>query len=176
MRKKNKLKQPEYFGDATSNTTGHILCVAITVLLSLIVLIMVMSFEIPEFRLPEEIPCIFQIQDVNSEFPKYESIIKLKNVGDESYENDMLRCNIYINNEPSGCVIKTMNGHKFINTVHFGVQTISKGGCKDKYWYPKQIIDLDLSNSKIKKGDDVRVDIIWKPENRVISTDEYHVY
>jgi len=169
------LIRPEYSGDGTSNNIGNIFCVAITVILAALLAVMLMNFGIPEFHIPEEVPCIFKIQNVVSKSPKYESLLYLKNIGDQPYENDELKCEIYINDKPSGCVIETMNGYKFIFTQHNGVKTLSKGGCKDKYWYPRQIIKLDLSNSKIKKGDTIKVNIIWKPEKKILSTDEYYV-
>lgn len=143
---------------------------------------MVMDFEFPEFELPEiwekdlpeEIPCLFEIAGVKSDSPKYESEVVLRSICDESYENDLLSCKIYINGEPSGCIIETLNGYKFPTTVHLRVKTISRQGVKNKYWNPREQIKLNLRDSLIKNGDTIKVDIIWKPDDKVISTDEYY--
>ena len=47
-------------------------------------------------------------------------------------------------------------------------------GCKNTYWNPREKVKLDLHDSKIKHGYKIKVDIVWKPENKVISTDEYY--
>lgn len=137
-------------------------------------LLMLMDFEIPSYRPPKEIPTIFEIQLIISKSPDFDSRIVLKNIGTESYENDLLSCNIYVNDKVlSNCVIETMKGHDFISTHHYGVQTISSMGCKGNFWNPREKLTLDLKDSTIKNGDNVKVEIIWKPTGSIISSDEY---
>jgi hypothetical protein len=46
-------------------------------------------------------------------------------------------------------------------------------GCSNSLWSPSEKLALDLSDSTIKSGDLVRVDVIWKPTGKTISTDEF---
>jgi flagellin-like protein len=161
--------------DGSSNTIGTILLVVITVILAALLALILLSYQFPELTGPKEIPTIFEIQTILSEKPDYDSRIVLKNIGDCSYENDYLLCRIYINNKMSGCVIKTMNGHDFISTHHYGVQTIGGMGCSDIAWNPSEKLAIDLSDSTIREGDHVRVDVIWAPTGTTISTDEYYM-
>lgn len=169
------MNQPEYSADGTSSTIGIIFLVAITVILAALISVIFLDIGFPEFQLPEETPTIFEIQVILIETPDYDSRIVLKNVGDHAYENDLLSCSIYINDELSGCVIETLNGHNFISSHHYVVQTIGGMGCSGTYWRPSEKLPIDLSDNTINKDDRVRVDITWKPNATVISTDEYFV-
>lgn len=175
LSKNELLRRGAISGDASSNTIGNIFCVAITIILAALLALMLMNFGFPEFKLPEETPTIFEIQIILIETPDYDSRIVLKNIGDGSYENDLLSCSIYINDELCDSVIETLNGHNFIPTHHYFVQTIGSMGCCDDFWNPSEKLSIDLSDGTIKKGDNVRVDIIWKPTGTTISTDEYYV-
>ncbi|MBN1431952.1 MAG: hypothetical protein JW931_04190 [Methanomicrobiaceae archaeon] len=168
------MKSGINFRDASSNTIGHVFLVAVTIILAALAALMFMNFHMPEFELPGEIPVIFEIQVILSEIPDYDSRIVLKNIGEASFDNDLLSARIYINGNPSGCVIETMNGHNFISTHHFGVQTMGGMGCSDIAWKPSEKLALDLTDSTIKKGDLVKVEVIWTPSGRIISADEYH--
>ena len=168
------MKAGHFAGDGTSNTTGIILLVALTVILAAMLALMAMGFQVTLYKPPEKIPTIFEIQSIICDSPKYDSRIVLKNIGTGSYENDFLSCNIYINGELlDGCRVDTLNGHNFISTHHFGVQTLGGMGCSNSLWSPSEKLALDLSDSTIKSGDFVRVDVIWKPTGKTISTDAF---
>ena len=159
--------------DGSSGTIGTILLVVITVILAALLALFLLSYQFPELQQPKEIPTIFEIQTILSQNPDYDSRIVLKNIGDCPYENQYLSCRIYINDELAGCRIKTLNGHDFISTHHYGVQTVGGMGCSDISWKPSEKLAIDLSDSTIRDGSHVRVDVIWEPTGTTISTDEY---
>lgn len=103
--------------------------------------------------------------------PNYDSRIVLMHTGEAAFENDRLAARIYVNDDLRDCRISTLNGHLFIGTSHIGVQTLSGSGCQTDLWRPGEKIALDLTDGTIHPGERVRVDIISKPDNRVISRD-----
>ncbi|WOF16069.1 hypothetical protein F1737_04785 [Methanoplanus sp. FWC-SCC4] len=161
--------------EGTSPVIGHLLMVAIVFILFLIVLLYCMKFEIPLFSLPEEIPEIFVITNILTSPPDYDSRIILSHSRIKPYDNSLLEADIYCNDALLKCRITTLNGHDFIPTNHFFVQTIGGTGCQNTNWYPKEKISLDLSNGLIKPGDEVKIDIISKTENKIISRDTFRV-
>jgi hypothetical protein len=134
-----------------------------------------MNFEISDYSSSEKIPTIFKIHKITSNSPKYESTIILSNIGMMPYENLLLKADIYSNDVLLGCRIETMNGHEFISTHHFFVQTMGGMGCSNTYWNPREKISLDLSNGLIKPGDIVKVNILQNPGETIISTDNFLV-
>ncbi|MBN2734340.1 MAG: hypothetical protein JXQ82_05755 [Methanomicrobiaceae archaeon] len=134
-----------------------------------------MNIDFPGYTPPDEIPTIFKIHRITSNIPNYESKIILSNIGMIPYENSLLKAEIYSNDVLLGCRIETMNGHEFISTHHFFVQTMGGTGCSNTYWNPGEKISLDLSNGLIKPGDVVKVDILQDPCDTIISTDNFLV-
>ena len=135
------------------------------------------------FRLPvldwdaHEPPAVFRIVMISHSDrpeglpPNYDSRIVLVHAGEGSFENDLLSAEIYIDDQLQNCRISTLNGHLFIGTSHIGVQTLSGSGCQTDLWRPGEKIALDLTDGTIHPGERVRVDIIYKPDNAVISRD-----
>ncbi|MDT8357654.1 MAG: type IV pilin, partial [Methanomicrobiaceae archaeon] len=103
--------------------------------------------------------------------PNFDSRITLLHTGSEPVENGALEAQIYANGALLPCRISTLNGHTFISTRHYGVQTISGSGCRSDRWNPGERIALDLSDGTIRPGDRVRVDIIRSADGTVISRD-----
>jgi len=165
---------------ASSEIYSTLLMVIITVILA--AMLMIWCLPLLSFWPPgssEEVPTIFEITGIyhheNNKPTKInlDSRIILKNSGDEKYENDLLKAEIYCNKIKIPCSVDTFNGYEFIRSHHFGVQTLSGIGCEGKYWRPYEKLCLDLTDKTIRPGDLVRVDIIYKPTDKVISSDNY---
>jgi hypothetical protein len=156
---------------------GTVLLIAIAVALAALVLLL---FHLPNlgWPWPGEPPSPIELQRIYHEseiFPYplvYDSRIILYHNGTESWENDLLMAKIYKNQTLLSCRVTTMNGHEFITTHHDGVQTMGGTGCQTDRWNPGERIALDLTDGTLRPGDRVRVDIIYKPDNTVISRDE----
>ena len=159
--------------DASSPVIATVLLIALVTILAALVLLISMNFQIPDYTPPEKIPTIFKINKISSSEPDYDSRIILFNIGTDSYDNSLLKADIYSNDVLLGCRINTMRGYDFIPTHHFFVQTMGGMGCSNLYWNPNEKTSLDLSNGLIKPGDIVQVDILLKPDDKLISTDTY---
>lgn len=160
---------------ASSPVIANILLIAIAIILAAFVLLILMNFQIPDYSPPEKIPTIFKILKISSSKPDYDGRIILFNAGETPYNNSLLKADIYSNDILLGCRIDTMHGHDFIPTHHFFVQTMGGWGCSEVYWNPNEKISLDLSNGLIKPGDIIKIDILLKPDDKIISTDTYVV-
>jgi hypothetical protein len=160
-------------GEATSHTTATLLLVAITILLAVLVLLM--------FRMPaldwDNPPSFLEIQAIYSTnehgMLNYDSRVLLCHKGTNSLENDQLRPVFYRNGFVVPCQISTMNGHRFIPTVHIGVQTMSGLGCSGETWAPGEKILIDFTDGTFRPGDRVRMDVIDKPTGSVVSRHSY---
>lgn len=158
-----------------SHTIGVILVIALTLIIALLVLLLI---HIPTLEWNSGPDALFLIVSISHSdrppgFPEnFDSRITLMNSGQEPYPNDDLAVKIYRNGNLIECSITTLNGHNFISTRHYGVQTISGSGCQGDQWQPGEKIALDLSDSTIIPGDRIRVDVLLNVNDRVISRDE----
>jgi FlaG/FlaF family flagellin (archaellin) len=154
---------------ATSQTTAHLLLVAITVILAILLLL---SFHLPNFEWGHtEPPVIFKIVSISSTAPTFESHIFLKNIVKKDYENKELSAKIYCNDALLPCTILTLNTHDFISTAHYGIKNFKGQGGTGELWNYNQLLRMDLSNGFIHPGDIIRVDIIQTATDTVISRD-----
>lgn len=158
-------------GDANSNVTANILLVLITIVLAALILLMIPEMGL--YQPEDEPPVIFEIIDINSEEPDYDSRIILRNNGINMYENRFLSADIYFSQGEEKCTVETFNGHDFISTHHFGIQTMEGSGCRDDYWCTREKIALDLSDKTIHPGDMIKIDFYSGEKNELISRDTY---
>lgn len=154
---------------AASHVEATLILVAITVILALLVLLIPIHF--PVFSLPEEPPVIFAITKVTSDAPDYESRIYLIHEGDHAFPNALLCAEIYIDEKRVPCVITTLRITDFISTHHYGVQTLKGPGGQDATWEPREMLRIDLSDGTIHPGDTVRVDILMRDNESLVSRD-----
>jgi hypothetical protein len=165
---------PKHSESANSQSIATILLIAITLLLALLVLLL---FHLPPLEWGSEPPVIIEIRGIyhsdqpSGALPNFDSRIILFHAGSTPFENDLLEARIYRGGNLLNCRISTLNGHNFISTHHFGVQTISGTGCQDTLWKPGEKIAIDLSDNTLHPGDVVQVDIREKPGGTVISRD-----
>ncbi len=154
---------------ATSQTTAHLLLVAITVILAILLFLML---HIPDFDWTyTEPPVIFKIESIKSSAPIFESQIFLRNIVKKDYKNKDLSAKIYCNDKLLPCTILTLHTHDFISTAHYGIQNLQGTGGTDETWNYNQLLRMDLSNGCIHPGDIIKVEIIQTSTDTVISRD-----
>jgi len=151
--------------------------VAVTLLLALIVLLM-MNIFLPAWNPDKGIPEIFTITAIESTdevtgHMNFDSRVILLHTGVTDYKNDNLKARFFKNGQPVSSSIVTMNGHDFISTSHFGVQWMGGSGCSGTTWIPGERICIDFSDGTFHPGEHVRVDIIDKEKDLVISQHTY---
>lgn len=158
---------------ALSPQIGTILMVAIVLILAALVLLLAPS--LPEWNLsiftPE--PSFIEIKVIHHKSETgamiYDSRVTLYHNGTLMYANNDLYAVFYKNQQKLPCIVETLNGHLFIPTHHFGVQTLGGAGCQGTYWSPKEKIALDFSDGTFHPGDQVTVEIYQKPKCTLIS-------
>ena len=147
--------------------------VALTLLLALIVLLM-MNIHLPAWNPDKGIPEIFTITAIESTDEitghiNFDSRVILLHRGVTDYKNNNLKARFFKNGQPVSSTIVTMNGHDFISSSHFGVQWMGGTGCSGATWSPGERICIDFSDGTFHPGEHVRVDIIDKERDLVIS-------
>ena len=167
-------------GNASTQSQATILLVAITIILFAILLPILLGFlHLPEFKI-RMIPGIFVITNVlhiddESGAFDYDSRVIVLNTGPATYNNKDLKARIYRNEVPLNCVIETLNGVDFISTAHFGVDKLKGPGCQGLTWLPGELTSINLNDGTLHPGDTVRIDIIDKTTNEIISRHSYRV-
>ena len=147
--------------------------VSVTFLLALLVLLM-MTIQPFAWSMEKEIPEIFTITSIESVDEitghlNFDSRVILLHSGEIAYQNRNLTAKFLRNGQPVSCAITTMNGHDFIDTVHWGVQWMGGMGCSGATWSPGAMIRIDFTDGTFHPGDRVQVDIFNKNGNEIIS-------
>ena len=154
---------------ATSQVTGTLLLVTITVILAMLLLLCIHIPDLDwEYTDP---PVVFKITSINSPKPTYDSQIFLRNIVKEDFCNKELSAKIYCNDELLPCTIITINNYDFISTAHYGVKNLYGKGAEGTIWNYNQLVRIDLSNGFIHPGDIIRVDFIKTRKGNIISRD-----
>ncbi len=147
--------------------------VSVTFLLALLVLLMI-TIQPFAWNMGKEIPEIFTITSIESVDEitghlNFDSRVILLHTGKIAYQNRNLTAKFFKNGQPVSCSITTMNGHDFIDTIHWGVQWIGGMGCSGATWSPGEMIRMDFTDGTFHPGDRVQVDILDKNRNEIIS-------
>lgn len=157
-----------------SHGIATILLIAITILLAALVLLL---FHLPSFDNFEYVPSFIEINHVyhlnDRGIMTYDSRLILLHNGTIRLENDSLNASFFRNGDRVPCVISTLNGHNFISTHHFGIQTMGGMGCSGMFWEPHARIAIDFTDGTFRPGDAIRVEIYSKTANRLISRYSY---
>jgi len=148
--------------------------VSVTILLALLVLLLMINIQPFSWNMEKKIPEIFTITAIESideitGHLNYDSRVILLHTGEIAYQNKNLTAKFFRNGLPLSCAITTMNGHDFINTIHWGVQWIGGIGCSGATWSPGERIRIDFTDGTFHPGDKVQVDILDKNGNEIIS-------
>jgi hypothetical protein len=160
---------------AVSPVVGILLTTGIVFLLVILVLLLCLGFGMPEADTP--VPAIFeitQIRHVNLQGKlDYDSYMVIRNTGKFAYDNRKLSARTYRNGVHLPCDIPTMNGHDFLPTHHFGIQTLGGLGSQGFFWYPDATIAINYAKGTFHHGDTVRFDVYDRTTNRLISRDTW---
>lgn len=155
--------------DAVSQIQGVLILVAVTFVLAALLLLML---HIPLWS-PGEPPEIFAITDLLHQnevgVQNFDSRMTIMHAGTAVYRNDELRAEVFVNDQDTGAIIRTMNGHLFIKTYHIGVQRLWGVGSTSYYWYPGTPIYLDMTDATFRPGDRVRLDVYHKEHGGLLS-------
>ena len=163
---------PEACEDAISRPTATLLLVAITLLLAVLVLLL---FQLPQFDigLQPSHPSFLEIKSIGHITEhgviNFDSRVTLYHNGTISYKNDQLYPVFYRNSKRVPCVIETLNGYQFIQTHHFGVQTMAGLGCSGDTWNPNEKIAIDFTDGTFRPCDLVTVEVYLRPSDVLIS-------
>jgi hypothetical protein len=160
---------------ATSPAMGNILMLVIVIILAAILVAMILSMPLLQYSFTPAIFIITSIESVDeiTQQSSDDSRVILLHTGTAIYQNKNLKAQFYKNGIQVDANIGTMNGHDFISTSHNGVQWMGGMGCSGVTWTPGEMICIDFSDETFHPGDSVRVDIIDKSMNQVISR---HIY
>jgi len=153
---------------SVSEVHGTILFVVIVVLLLLVLLAYLMGFTLPKYGCECNAPELIKITTIDNgltSMGRYRSIIAIQNTGPNPLPNDDLSLELLINGEKTR-EISTLNGHNFISTHHYGVQTIGGIGSHNQHMVPRSIISINFADNTIFPGELVTVRIYQKGEGR----------
>jgi hypothetical protein len=160
---------------AIAPVTGTILLTGITIIAVILALILCLGFQMPTGD--PSVPAIFvinQIRHVNSQgILDYDSYMVVQNSGKIAYDNRKLYARTYRNGVHLPCDIPTMNGHDFLPTAHYGIQTLGGFGSHDFLWYPDATIAINYAKGTFHPGDTVQFDVYDRTTNTLISRDTF---
>ena len=167
------MYSPHKNDNAASDSIGVILMVSVTFLLALLVLLMI-TIQPFAWNMEKEIPEIFTITSIESvdeitDHLNFDSRVILLHTGETAFQNRNLTAKFFKNGQPVSCSITTMNGHDFIDTIHWGVQWMGGMGCSGATWSPGEMMRIDFTDGTFHPGDRVQVDIFNKNGNEIIS-------
>ena len=147
-----------------SQMHGVLLMVAITVLLAALLLAYFMGFFTFESGCGCDPPPLIKITNIDigvTGIGRYKSIVTIENTGSNYLPNDDLRLELFINGKKSRDV-STLNGHNFIASQHYGVQTIGGVGSQTQHMVSRARININFSDNTIYPNELVTVRIYQK--------------
>jgi len=160
-------------GEASSPALGIILLLAITLILALLVLLM---FHLP-FLYDTSVPAIFKITNIRhtSEHGalNYDSYMVIMNTGTAGYPNKNLYAGIYRNGVLMDCRIETFNGHDFIPTHHYTIQTLGGPGSCGSIWNPVEMVFIDFRDGTFHPGDQIIFEVFDNSTKQIVSRHYY---
>jgi hypothetical protein len=160
---------------AISPAMGQILMLVITLILAAIIVAIILAMPLLPYSYPPAIFTITGIESVDEITQQLcdDSRVILLHTGTAIYQNKNLKAQFFKNGIQVNAYIDTMHGYDFIPTSHNGVQWMGGMGCSGEMWTPGEMMCIDFSDGTFHNGDSVRVDIIDKSMNQVISR---HIY
>ncbi len=154
---------------ADSNTTGHMLLIALAVLLGVILLAVCLAFLSGFFGEQSLAPSLFKVTSVIHTSPSgtmnLASRIFIENTVMTDFKNRDLMAEFYRNGKELYAKIYTLHGEGFIPTQHIGVATMGGSGCRGEYFSPGEKIEINLKNGQYHPGDMVELRIYEKTED-----------
>ena len=153
---------------SVSEVHGVLLLVAIVILLLLILLAYLMGFTLISSGCECNPPPLIKITTIDNALTsngRYKSIVAIQNTGPDPLPNDDLSLDLLINGEKTRH-ISTLNGHNFIPTRHYGVQTIGGVGTYSPNMVPRSIISINFADNTIYPGELVTVRIYQRGKGK----------
>lgn len=151
---------------ADSNTTGHILLIALAVFLGMILLVFCLALLSGFFEGLSLAPPLFKVTSVIHTSPSgtmnLASRIFIENTVMTDFKNRDLMAEFYRNGKELYAKIYTLHGEGFIPTQHIGVATMGGSGCRGEYFSPGEKIEINLKNGQYYPGDMVELRIYEK--------------
>lgn len=168
-----KRRLSEQGDDGVSPVIATLLLIALTLILCAVLAAICMALISPSSGMPllspPEILAIESVDHYNNGTLTFASKITLINIGTKSLWNTNYSANVYINDVKQRVIIETLQAHKFINTHHFGISTISGSGPTGYEWEPGNAGVFDLLDGTVQPGCTLRIDIIRIDDGEVIS-------
>jgi len=113
----------------------------------------------------EEVPAIFKITSI-THGTNYESILVMRHTGPVTYNNSNLNAKFY-KNAQLFCKIPTF--YNYVPTHHYGVQTMSGGGCSGHTWLPGEGVNINFKDGTLRPDDMVMAEIYDTTTGLIIS-------
>lgn len=148
------------------------LMLAITLILAILVLLM---FRLPYLYDPS-VPAVFQITNIRHDqngIRNFDSYVVVMNTGTTSYRNANLYAEIYRNGGKLDSRIETLNGHDFISTHHYMIQTLGGAGSQGSFWSPIEMISIDFRDGTFRPGDMVTFEVYDNTTRQILSRHTY---
>jgi hypothetical protein len=166
---------------ASSHIIGTILGLGILFILTVIVLLMCLGYQLPHGD--PEVRAIFKIINVvhtndAGKMTKASRLV-LTNSGDLDYPNSYLYVKLFVNDSPADLELPSLNGYGSINLPHHGYKTIEGPGTKGKLyspiakWYSGQFIAINFKDGMFGPGDTIRIEVYDGLTGKIISRDTY---
>ncbi|MCK9579527.1 MAG: hypothetical protein M0Q92_03630 [Methanoregula sp.] len=166
---------PPDTSSASSHATGIILMVVVTVIIA--GLILAQFIQVPARLYYDEVPTVFEITALyHAELDgklNYKSYMVVKNSGKIAYDNRKLYAKTYRNGKLLPCIIRTMNGHDYVPSHHFGIQKMGGFGTEDFFWVPTATLYIDYSDGTFHPGDIIMFEVYDRTTNQIISRDTW---
>jgi len=144
---------------------------AVTMILAALVLLMMI--QLPSSYSDPEVPAIFKILTIKqtNDYGRntLNSYMTIENTGTTGYLNLNLYAMTYRNGKLLSSSIATLNGHAFISTHHYGVQTFGGQGSKKRVWDPNERAYIDFKDGTFHTGDVVTFEVYDTVTGQIIS-------
>ena len=165
---------PDHRGNASSNSIGIMLMLAVTFLLALLVLLLIPAMP---YQYDPTVPAIFKIINIRHDdgagHINYDSRMTIINTGTIGFRNRNLQAETYRNGIRLNCRIPTFHGSDFLQTHHFKIQTLGGPGSCNDMWDPNEMVVIDFTDGTLRPGDTVMFDVYDRISGQVISRDTY---
>ena len=174
-----KRRLSEQGDDGVSPVIATLLLIALILIICAVLAAICMALISPStgesLLSPPEILAIESVNHHNDEKLTFASKVKLRNIGTKPLWNSDYRAEVYIEDTKQYVIIKTLKADEFIPTQHFGISTISGSGPTGYEWEPGNSGVFDLLDGMVQPGFMLRIDIIRKEDDEVISRSRFRV-
>lgn len=144
--------------------------IAITFLLAVLVLLLIPQMP---FLYDQSVPAIFKITKIRHDdghnHLNYDSYVVVQNTGTTGYRNMNLYALTYRDGVLLGASITTINGHAYISTHHYQIQTLGGQGSHGTTWDPNEKISIDYRDGTFHPGNVVTIEVYDVVTQQILS-------